>query len=174
VIDVEFAHELLPVHVGIEQSRNNEFAAEIEHLRTRRRGGVGGKQITNDIALDQQRAIEPRKIGCVLTFCAQRLRYILQRHDRSHAVIDVEFAHELLPVHVGIEQSRNNEFAAEIEHLRTRRRGGVGGKQITNDIALDQQRAILKGRVRKSVDDRRPSDETRRRRLSSRTFLVKS
>src|ERR1700730_249254 len=80
-------------------------------------------------------------------------------------MIDVEFAHPFLPVHMGIEQSRNNEFSAEIEHLRPRRRGGVRGKQVANGIPLDQQRAISKGRVGESIDDRRPSDEKRRRRL---------
>ena len=66
---------------------------------------------------------------------------------------------------MGIEQPRNYEFSAEIEHLRARRRGGVRGKQVANGIPLDQQRAISKRRVGESVDDRRASDEKRRRRL---------
>jgi hypothetical protein len=80
-------------------------------------------------------------------------------------VIDVELAHPFLPVHMGIEQSRNNEFSAQIEHLHPRRRGGVRGSQIANDIPLDQQRAIPEGRIGESVYDSRPSDEKRRRRL---------
>src|SRR6266478_3514328 len=66
---------------------------------------------------------------------------------------------------MGIEQSRNDEFAAEVEHLRARRRGGVRGKQVANGVPLDQQRAIAKRRVGDTVDDRRASDEERRRRL---------
>src|SRR5437899_10896243 len=66
---------------------------------------------------------------------------------------------------MGIEQSRNDEFSAEIEHLRARRRGGVRGKQLANDVPLDQQRAISKRRVGEAVDDRCASDEERRRRL---------
>ena len=104
---------------------------------------------------------EPRKAVRVLAPRAQRLGQVVERDNRSHAVIDVELAHPLVPVHVGIEQSRHDEFSAEIEHLRAHRRGGVRGQQVANGVALDQQRAVSQRRVGDTVDDGRASDEQR-------------
>src|SRR5438270_10264864 len=79
-------------------------------------------------------------------------------------MVDQHLAHERVPMHMGIEQPRNDEFSAEIEHLRTRRRGGVRGKHVANGGPLDQQCAISKRRVGDTVDNRRASDEKKRRR----------
>ena len=108
---------------------------------------------------------EPRKVLGVLALRAQRLGRVLQRDDRGHAVIDEELAHIVFPVHMGIEQPRDDEFPAEVEHLRARRRGGVRGQHLADGVALDQQGAIAQRRVGDAVDDGRAFDEKRRRRL---------
>ena len=111
------------------------------------------------------RVKEPRKILGVLAARAQRLGRVLQRDDRGHAVVDEQLAHVLFPVHMGIEQSRDDEFSAEVEHLCARRRGGVGGQHVADDVSLDQQGAIAQRRVGDAIDDRRAFDEKCRRRL---------
>ena len=80
-------------------------------------------------------------------------------------MIDEQLAHILFPVHMGIEQPRDDEFSAEVEHLRARRRGGARGQDVSNGVPLDQQYAIAQRRVGDAVDDRRAPDEERRRRL---------
>jgi hypothetical protein len=95
-----------------------------------------------------------RPIDRVLALRPKCLGHVDQRHNRSRAVIDLEFAHVILPMHMRIEQSRDDEFAAKIEHLRARRRSGVRGKLVSNGVPLDQQRVISQRRVGQSVDDR--------------------
>ena len=85
---------------------------------------------------------EARKTVRVLAPRAQGLGQVVERDYRGHAMVDIELAHPLVPVHMGIEQSRDDEFSAEIEHLRARRHGGVHGQQVANGVALDQQRAV--------------------------------
>ena len=106
---------------------------------------------------------QARDIGRILTALAHRLRHVVQRHHGRHAMIDVKLAHPRFPVDMGIEQSRNDEFAAEIEHLRARRHGGAGGDEIADRAALDQNGAIAQRLVGQSVDDDRASHEQRRR-----------
>ena len=79
-------------------------------------------------------------------------------------MVDVELAHVLFPVHMGVEQPGNDELAAEIDHLRARRHGGIGGEDVADDVSFDQQRAIPQGSIREPIDEGRASDEERRRR----------
>src|SRR5262245_27346355 len=81
---------------------------------------------------------EARKILSVLGPRSQCIRHVLERDDRGYTVIYEELAHVVFPMHMGIEQSGNDEFSAEIEQLRARRRGGVCRKHLSNGIALDQ------------------------------------
>ena len=91
---------------------------------------------------------EPREVVGVLASRPQRLGYVVERHHGGHAVVDVELAHVLFPVHMGVEQPGNDELAAEIDHLRARRHGGIGGEDVADDVSLDQQRAIPQRGIR--------------------------
>src|SRR5262249_49156284 len=86
---------------------------------------------------------------------------VLQPDNRRHTVIDVELPHVILPMDMGVEQSGDDEFPAEIDHLCTWRGYSALGQQFANDIALDQEGAALQRSVREAVHDRGARDEKR-------------
>ncbi len=80
---------------------------------------------------------QPRQVMRVLAARAQRLGQVVEREDRGHAMVDQHLAHEWVPVHMRIEQPRDDELAGQVDHLRARRRGGVRGQHVANGVALD-------------------------------------
>ena len=79
---------------------------------------------------------ESRQVRSVLAFQPQGLGHVLQPNNRRNAVIDVELPHVVFPMDMGVEQSGDDEFSAEIDYLCARRGASTLGQQFANDIAM--------------------------------------
>ena len=76
-------------------------------------------------------------------------------------MIDVELAHPLFPVDMGIDETGKDELAVEIDHLSTSGCRCVRGEDVANHAAFDQERAPGERRIGNAVDDGGAADQKR-------------